>query len=110
MKTLFNHFELLEDPRDIRGKKHELVNIMIMTIYGILCGYTDFTNLADFLKVHEEYFTKLLNLEHGTPSHDTLSKVFSIIDSKKFLELFIEWINQIITDNGLHVSIDGKSC
>lgn len=109
MKTLFNHFELLEDPRDIRGKKHELVNILIMTIYGILCGYTDFTNLADFLKVHEEYFTKLLNLEHGTPSHDTLSKVFSIIDSKKFLELFIEWINQIITGNGLHVSIDGKA-
>lgn len=109
MKTLFNHFELLEDPRDIRGKKHELINIMIMTIYGILCGYTDFTNLADFLKVHEEYFTKLLNLEHGTPSHDTLSKVFSIIDSKKFLELFIEWINQIITGNGLHVSIDGKA-
>ena len=109
MKTLFNHFELLEDPRDIRGKKHELVNILIMTIYGILCGYNDFTNLADFLKVHEEYFTKLLNLEHGTPSHDTLSKVFSIIDSKKFLELFIEWINQIITGNGLHVSIDGKA-
>lgn len=109
MKTLFNHFEVLEDPRDIRGKKHELVNILIMTIYGILCGYTDFTNLADFLKVHEEYFTKLLNLEHGTPSHDTLSKVFSIIDSKKFLELFIEWINQIITGNGLHVSIDGKA-
>ena len=109
MKTLFNHFELLEDPRDIRGKKHELVNILIMTIYGILCGYTDFTNLADFLKVHEDYFTNLLNLEHGTPSHDTLSKVFSIIDSKKFLELFIEWINQIIKGNGLHVSIDGKA-
>lgn len=109
MKTLFNHFELLEDPRDIRGKKHELVNILIMTIYGILCGYNDETNLADFLKVHEEYFTKLLNLEHGTPSHDTLSKVFSIIDSKKFLELFIEWINQIITGNGLHVNIDGKA-
>ena len=109
MKTLFNHFELLEDPRDIRGKKHELINIMIMTIYGILCGYTDFTNLADFLKVHEDYFTNLLNLEHGTPSYDTLSKVFSIIDSKKFLELFIEWINQIIKGNGLHVSIDGKA-
>lgn len=109
MKTLFNHFELLEDPRDIRRKKHELINIMIMTIYGILCGYTDFTNLADFLKVHEDYFTNLLNLEHGTPSHDTLSKVFSIIDSKKFLELFIEWINQIIKGNGLHVSIDGKA-
>lgn len=109
MKSLYNHFEILEDPRDVRGKKHELINILIMTIYGILCGYTDFTNLADFLKVHEEYFTNLLNLENGTPSHDTLSKVFATIDSKKFLEVFIVWIKEIIQDNGLHLSIDGKA-
>ena len=59
MKSLFNHFEILEDPRDIRGKKHKLINILVMTIYGILCGYTDFTNLADFLKVHEDCFNNL---------------------------------------------------
>lgn len=109
MKSLFNHFEVLEDPRDIRGKKHQLVNILIMTIYGILCNYTDFTNLADFLKVHEDYFINLLSLENGTPSHDTLSKVFSMIDNKLFLEIFIDWIKEIIGNNGLHLSIDGKA-
>ena len=35
MNTLYNHFEVLEDTRDIRGKKHELINIIIMTIYGV---------------------------------------------------------------------------
>ena len=109
MKSLVNHFEILEDPRDIRGRKHELINILIMTIYGILCGYTDFENLADFLKVKEDYFINLLNLKNGTPSHDTLSRVFAIIDSKKFLEIFITWIKEIIEANGLHISIDGKA-
>ena len=109
MKSLFNHFEVLEDPRDVRGKRHELINILIMTIYGILCGYTDFTNLADFLKVHEDYFTNLLNLKNGVPSHDTLSKVFSIIDSQKFMNIFSEWIKEVIKDNGIHISIDGKA-
>lgn len=109
MNSLYNHFEILEDPRDIRGKKHELINILIMTIYGILSGYTNFTNLADFLAVHEDYFTNLLNLKNGTPSHDTLSNVFSIIDSKKFLNIFIDWIKQIIESNGVHLSIDGKA-
>ena len=42
MKSLINHFEIIEDPRDIRGKKHDLANILVMTVYGILCGYTDF--------------------------------------------------------------------
>ena len=109
MKSLVNHFEILEDPRDIRGRKHELINILIMTIYGILCGYTDFENLADFLKVKEDYFINLPNLKNGTPSHDTLSRVFAIIDSKKFLEIFITWIKEIIEANGLHISIDGKA-
>ena len=109
MKSLFNHFEILEDPRDIRGRKHELINILIMTIYGILNGYTDFDNMADFLFVHRDYFIKLLDLNNGTPSHDTLSRVFSIVDSQKFLEIFIEWINEIIKSNGIHMSIDGKA-
>ena len=109
MNTLYKHFEILEDPRDIHGKKHELINILIMSIYGILCGYTDFENMADFLEVHEEYFTQLLDLKNGTPSHDTLSRVFSLIDSKKFLDIFVSWIKEIVNDNGLHISIDGKA-
>ncbi len=109
MKTLFNYIEILEDPRDIRGKKHKLSDILIMTIYGVLCGYTDFVNMADFLKLHEQYFINLLNLENGVPSHDTFSRVFSSIDSKKFTSIFIEWIKDIVKQKGLHVAIDGKA-
>ena len=110
MMNLFEHFEILEDPRDIRGKKHELINILVMTIYGILCGYTDFTNMADFLSLNEQYFTELLNLKYGIPSHDCFSRVFSIIDSKEFMRLFIEWIKNIINNkSGRFLSIDGKA-
>lgn len=110
MKNLFEHFEILEDPRDIRGKKHELINILILTIYGILCGYNDFTNMADFLKLNEEYFNNLLSLKNGIPSHDCFSRVFSIIDSKEFMKLFIEWIKNIVnTKKGRFLSIDGKA-
>ena len=76
MKSLFEHFEILEDSRDVRGKKHKLINILILTIYGILCGYTDFTNMTDFLKLNEEYFNNLLSLKNGIPSHDCFSRVF----------------------------------
>lgn len=42
--------------------------------------------MADFLFVHKNYFTELLNLKNSTPSYDTLSRVFSIIDSQKTLK------------------------
>lgn len=108
--TLFNRFEVLEDPRDIRGKKYKLIDILIMTIYGILCGLTDFTNIADFMKIKENYFTQLLGLENGTPSHDCLSDIFAKIDSKKFMEIFVEWTKEIVkAKTGLNISIDGKA-
>ena len=109
MNTLYNHFEVLEDTRDIRGKKHELINIIIMTIYGVLCGYTDFVNMADFLELNEEYFTDLLSLENGIPSHDTFSRVFAIINPKEFMNIITQWIKEIIGQKGLHIAIDGKA-
>ena len=94
--NLFERFEVLEDQKDERGKRYKLIDILIMTIYGLLCGLTDYTNIADFMKLKEDYFTKLLKLENGTPSHDCLSDIYARINSKKFMEIFIEWTNEII--------------
>lgn len=108
-KTLFNHFEIMEDTRDIRGKKHKLIDIIIMSIYGTLCGFTDFFNMCDFLELNKDYFIKLLDLKNGIPSHDTFSRVFSLINPKQFMELFIDWIKDIVNEKGLHIAIDGKA-
>ena len=108
--NLFERFEVLEDPRDERGKKYKLIDILIMTIYGLLCGLKDFTNIADFMKLKEDYFTKLLNLENGTPSQDCLSDLYASIDPKQFMKIFIEWTKDILEKKtGKKISIDGKA-
>ena len=108
--NLFKRFEILENTRNIRGKKYKMIDIIIMIIYRLLCGLTDFIIIADFMKLKEEYFTKLLNLENGTPSHDFLLDLDARIDSKKFMELFIEWTKDIVQNKiGKNISIDGKT-
>jgi len=109
LNSLADSFGTIEDSRDDRGKKHRLLDVFILTIYGSLLGHKDFTNMAAELKYHEEFFTKLLGLPNGIPSHDTFSAVFSIINPYEFLECFIGWIGRIINSRGMHVALDGKA-
>lgn len=107
--SVFSKFSVLKDPRDKRGKRYFLMDILIMVIYGILNGYDDFENMADFLKLKEYYFKKLLLIEK-TPSHDCLSDLFSVIDAKEFMNIFIEWIKESAEQKtGVTIAIDGKA-
>jgi len=109
LNTLAAIFSTIEDPRDERGKRHKLLDIFILTIYGLLWGHTDFTNMVIELKYKEKYFKKLLGLENGIPSHDTFSAAFSIINPAEFLECFIQWIVELTRSKGKHIAIDGKA-
>ena len=109
LNTLATIFSTIEDVRDNRGKRHKLLDIFILTIYGLLWGHTDFTNMVIDLKYHETYFVELLGLENGIPSHDTFSAAFSIINPAEFLECFIQWIVELSRAKGKHIAIDGKA-
>ena len=109
LNTLAVIFGVIEDPRDNKGKRHKLLDIFILTVFGLLWGHTDFTNMALELKYHEAYFTELLGLINGVPSHDTFSTVFSIINPAEFLECFIQWIVDLTRAAGKHIAIDGKA-
>jgi len=109
LHTFFDVFKDLSDPRDNRGKRHKLIDVIIISIYGILCGYNDFTNLADWAEVYEDYFINLLDLKYGVPSHCCFSRVFWVIDPEEFMTLFMKWVNLIIKTSGKHIAIDGKA-
>ena len=107
--NLFNTFSVLSDPRDDRGKKYELMDLLIMVLYGLLNGYDDYVNLAYFLKQKESYFKNFLLIEQ-TPSHDCLSDLFSVIDPKGFMDIFVKWINGIVErKTGAIIAVDGKA-
>lgn len=112
-KDLLNYFDILEDPRKSKGKLHKLNDIIIMCIFAILSNCKDATEIAYFLELRKDYFTKLLDLKFGTPSHDTISWVFRIINPNEFMNIFINWVKEIINvkSNSKHkvIPIDGKA-
>jgi len=107
--AVFNKFSVISDPRDNRGKRYLIIDLLIMVIYGILNGYDDFDNMADFLKQKESYFQNLLLIEK-TPSHDCLSDLFAMLEPKEFMDIFIDWIREIVeVRTGALIAIDGKA-
>lgn len=116
MNDLIIYFSELTDTRDARGLKHELTNCIVMTIYGILAGHYDAENIAYFLKLNEEYFNKELKLKNGTPSPDTLLRIYSLIDPDEFMKIFVKWVENIIKEKNEQLNnkykilpIDGKA-
>ena len=107
-KTLYFHFSKIEDPRKEKGKRHQLAHIFILTIIGLLRGFSDFDNMVDDLKYDEEELSKKLGLKYGIPSHDTFSRVFRLIDSREFMHAFIDWTYSYISLVNEHIAIDGK--
>ena len=107
--SVYSEFSAVPDPRDNRGKRYNLIDLLVMVIYGILNGYDDFENLAYFLKKNESYFKNLLLIDK-TPSHDCLSDLFAMIDPGKFMEIFVKWTTSLIEiKSGTIISIDGKA-
>ena len=109
-RSFFAIFERLDDPRNDKGKKYPLIDIIILAIYGVLIGFHDFTNMSYYLKKREEELKEAFDLAKGVPSHDVFSDVFCTINVEKFMNLFVEWTKQLAyAKTNKHVAIDGKA-
>jgi hypothetical protein len=103
-------FGELTDPRVDRTKKHLLLDILALSICGVLSGAENWEEIEDFAKEHKDWFGKFLLLPHGIPSHDTISRVFSALDPNGLQTSCINWlkrISELIAED--IIAVDGKS-
>ena len=108
-RDLESLFAQVEDPRMERTKLHRLRDIIILAICGVVCGAEGWAEIEEFGKAKEAWFTELLNLPNGIPSHDTFGRVFALIDPKQFEASFFQWVQGISTTIKGVIAIDGKT-
>ncbi len=103
------HFGGIKDPRIERTKKHKLIDIITITICGVICGADTWVDIAMFGEAKEEWFKGFLELPNSIPSHDTFGDVFARIDPEHFENCFIEWVKAVNELTKGLVSVDGKT-
>ena len=90
--TILEHFGDIDDPRIERSKLHKLFDIMVIAICAVICGADTWEDIELFGNSKHKWFQEFLELPNGIPSHDTFSRVFSLIDPQQFQQCFVNWI------------------
>lgn len=107
--TLTEHFSALEDPRCDSGKRHLLLDILVIAICAVICGADSWVELEVFGQAKRKWLATFLELPHGIPSHDIFGRVFRLLDPEQFQRCFLSWIEAVHTLTwGQVVAIDGK--
>ena len=111
-----NIIKLTKDDRYQPNTRHLMSDIIMITFFAIISKATEWKEIELFARKEEAWLKKYLELPNGIPSHDTIQRVISILDSKVLydncLKYFIEIVDKYIPkeENEKDVyCIDGKT-
>lgn len=108
--SIEEHFGELDDGRKAKGKRHELMDIIVIAICGVICGAEGWTDIELFGRAKESWLSQFLALPHGIASHDTFGRVFARLDPEQFEASFLAWVQAVFEQTeGQVVAIDGKT-
>lgn len=106
------YFESITDPRQSWKVAYNLLEIVIMTICGVMSGCEHWEDIVDFCRVKETWFREILGLtlKNGIASHDTFQRIFQLIRPEELEASFLLWVGSIARKTkGEIISIDGKT-
>jgi len=107
--TLPEAFSQIKDHRRGPAVRHDLTEMIIMSICAVLCGCDDWVDVADWCEEEADWLKTFLVLAKGTPSHDTFGEVFRVLDAKVFESCFRQWIASVVGVVEGVVAFDGKT-
>ena len=82
--SLHRTFGHLSDPPINRKKKHLLIDIVIPSILAVLSGAESWDTIELYGKENISFLRQFLALKNGILSHDTINRVFRIINFRQF--------------------------
>ncbi|PON11324.1 ISAs1 family transposase, partial [Candidatus Entotheonella serta] len=88
-----DHFASLSDPRSFRAPnlRHDLIDILVIAVCAVICGAEGWEDIEDYGYAQAKWFSDVLDLPHGLPSHDTFRRVLSQLDPDELTKCFVSW-------------------
>ena len=91
-ETLLNarvrSLSVVEEPRDARGIRHPLMNVLTIAVLGCMCRCDDAEALEDWGRKEASWLSDFLDFPHGVPSQDVYLRVLAALDPMSFRMAF----------------------
>lgn len=116
-EELLTCFGAIDDPRQQNKTEHRLVDILAITVCAVLTHAESFEDIALYGRLKEAWLRQFLELPGGIPSHDTIRRVFMLIDAQQFETCFLTWTRKVFTQSAAaepdgipdQIAVDGKT-
>ena len=86
--SLAEAFAEIPDPRVAGRTKHDLVEMLVVAVCGLVCGVDDFVGIEAWANERIDWLRRFVKLAHGVPSHDTLGRLFGLLDRRAMEKSF----------------------
>lgn len=110
LSCIRRHFSALKDPRRRHRRLHNLLDIIVIALCGVIANANTWQDIAVFAGKRESWLRRFLPLPHGIPSHDTMERVFDRLDPVALQSALLGWLQHASGMPGIkHIAIDGKT-
>lgn len=94
---------MMTDKRQQGKVKHSMKDIMGIVFFALLAGNDEWEDIYDFAVDERETLKNYMELKNGIPSHDTMQRVFAIIQPDELQTMLKEILIQMVEMAGQHL-------
>lgn len=98
----------MEDPRRGQGRRHTLVELLLLLLCAQICGFETLREYELYGKTKLNFLRKFSNYPHGAPSRSTLARLLAVLNPSYLEEVLIKWVKRMMNDHQHQIAIDGK--
>ena len=110
VQSIKDRFANLPDPRSSINRRHLLLDIIVLSICGVLAGADGPAAIATWAKANKDWLKQHLELPNGIPSRDTVRRLLERLNPLAFQQCFSAWLESLMgEDKERLLNIDGKT-
>ena len=107
--VFLDYFKDLPDPRQAGKVIYPLPEVLLLCLLAVLAGAETFVDIARFGEKKLDLLRRFRPFLHGTPAHDHLGDILSVLDAEQFERCFVNWVAALTGAPREVIAIDGKT-